>query len=152
MLFRSLAEVAAERCAACGICAGACPSSTPFRNLRELVSGIELPDLTVNELRLRLQAALAAQPETVTFYCEQNSATKRAGIALRCLGMLPPSFVEYALRHGARRVKALGCTGECAYRLGLDLSDERFSHAREPHLRPGVLATKAGHEYTFALR
>jgi hypothetical protein len=66
--------------------------------------------------------------------------------------MLPPAFIEYALRNGARRVTARGCDGECAFRLGLELSEERFWRRREPRLRATVAATKHGHEYSFALR
>ena len=142
------ATVLAERCAACGICAGACPSSTPFRSVAELASGIDLPELTVHELRRRLQAALPA--DEIVFACERSS--RGGGIALRCLAMLPPAFIEYALRNGARRVKARGCEGECAFRLGLELSEERFRRQREPRLRANVVATRNGHEYSFALR
>ena len=141
------ASVFASRCAACGICAGACPSSTPFRSIRELVSGIELPDQTILELREKLRAALPA-PEVV-FCCEKNP--QPGAIALRCLAMLPPAFVEYALRNGAGRVKAIGCEGECAYRLGMELSDERFAGQREPHLRATVRVQKDDHEYCFVL-
>lgn len=140
----------ADRCAACGICAGACPSSTPFRSARELVSGIDLPDLTVHDLRGQLQAALAAGTPEVVFSCERSKA--QGGIRLRCLGMLPPSFIEYALRHGARSVRAIGCE-HCAYRLGMELSAERLSGRREPHLRPTVAVTRTSdHEYAFGLR
>ena len=141
------ASVFASRCAACGICAGACPSSTPFRSIRELVSGIELPELTIRDLREKLRAALPA-PE-VTFCCQQNP--QPGAIALRCLAMLPPAFVEYALRNGAQRVKAVGCEGECAYRLGMELSDERFAGQREPHLRASVVFERTNNEYRFRL-
>ena len=142
------ASVFAERCAACGICAGACPSSTPFRSVAELASGIDLPDFTVHDLRRRLQQALPA--DEILFSCETARA---GGIALRCLAMLPPSFVEYALRHGARSVRAVGCAeGECAWRIGLQLGAERFSGAREPHLRANVRAIRLNDAYTFALR
>jgi len=141
------ARVIADRCASCGICAGACPSSTPFRSARELVSGIDLPDLTVQDLRRRLQAALPA--EEIVFSCEKAQA---GGIALRCLAMLPPSFVEYALRHGAGRVRAVGCPSECAYRLGLELAEERFAGRREPHLRCNVQVARCGDDYAFTLR
>ncbi len=141
------AIVWSDRCAACGICAGACPSSTPFRSARELVSGIDLPDSTVHDLRRRLRAVLPA-PEVV-FRCESASGP---GIAVRCVAMLPPSFVEYALRNGARSVKVVGCEAECAYRLGLELADERFSRRRDPKLRPTVVAKRKDNEYAFALR
>jgi len=137
-----------ERCAACGICAGACPSATPFRSVAELASGIDLPDLTVDDLRRQMQAALPA--DEVVFSCEGAPA---GGIRLRCLAMLPPSFIEFALRHGARRVKAVGCRdGECAWRIGLDLAAERFAGSREPHLRPNVAYVSHGNAYEFSLR
>ncbi len=142
------AEVLAERCAACGICAGACPSSTPFRSVRELVSGIDLPDLKVHELRRRLARALrrlAGRASVLVFACERAARSDAlagpgsAVVGLRCLGMLPPSFVEYALRRGAGGVLLLGCReGECAYRLGTDLTGARLAGAREPHLRANV--------------
>jgi ferredoxin len=142
------AVVLPERCAACGICAGACPSSTPFRSIQHLVSGIELPDLTMQELRERLRTALPA--EEVIFCCEKTPTP--GAIALRCLAMLPPSVVEYALRRGARKVTAVGCEGECAYRLGMELCDERFAARREPHLRATVRSSRRNNEYSFVLR
>jgi ferredoxin len=145
---RKKAQVFAERCAACGICAGACPSSTPFRSIRELVSGIELPGLTMQDLRAGLKAALPA-PEVV-FCCEKAPAA--GAIGLRCLAMLPPAFIEYALRNGAQRVRAVGCKGECAYRLGLELAEARFAGLREPHLRATVRTERKDNEYSFALR
>jgi len=143
------ALVMAERCAACGICAGACPSSTPFRSVKELVSGIDLPDFTVHALRERLSSVLRSGTEEIVFHCEKSEGP---GIALRCLAMLPPAFVEYALRQGARSVRAVGCEEECAYRLGMQLCDGRFAGRREPRLRRTVRAERKGHEYSFALR
>ena len=148
------ATVSAERCAACGICAGACPSSTPFRKAGILLSGIDLPDLTVNALREQMRAALAAGTKEIVFRCESSrhkSALARS-IGVRCLAMLPPAFIEYALRNGAREVRAIGCEPECAYRLGMELCDDRFAGAREPHLRATVRAERKDHEYSFALR
>jgi ferredoxin len=144
------ASVLPQRCAACGICAGACPSSTPFRSVQELVSGIDLPDLTVDALRRRMRQVLASGTKELVFYCENTEA--RPGIGLRCLAMLPPAFIEYALRNGAREVRAVGCEAQCEYRLGMALSDERFSGRREPHLRASVRAHRDDHEYSFALR
>jgi ferredoxin len=142
------AVILPERCAACGICAGACPSSTPFRSIERLVSGIELPDQPMQDLRAKVRAALPC-PEMV-FCCEKNPVA--GAIELRCLAMLPPSVVEYALRRGARKVRAVGCEDECAYRLGMELCDERFAGRREPHLRATVRAERKDHEYFFRLR
>jgi Fe-S-cluster-containing hydrogenase component 2 len=148
------AVVLADRCAACGICAGACPSATPFRRVTELVSGIDLPDFTVHDLRRQLQDKLDARTENVVFRCEHAAQPAAGGeISLRCLAQLPPSFVEYALRRGARRVEAVGCReGACKWRLGMDLCAERFAGTREPHLRANVRAEKLNDGYAFALR
>ena len=72
-----------------------------------------------------MKSALASGSKEVVFSCHANA--KPGAIALRCLAMLPPAFVEYALRNGAARVKAVGCEDECAYRLGMELCDERFA-------------------------
>lgn len=146
------AEMFPERCAACGICAGACPSATPFRSVRELVSGIDLPDETVHELRRKLDALLASGRDEVTFRCREAGSAPDA-IDLRCVAMLPPSFIEYALRRGAKRVRACACAErECAWRLGEEIAEARFSGAREPHLRATVSLRKDRNEYSFALR
>lgn len=147
MLSKGKAAVLADRCAACGICAGACPSSTPFRSIRDLVSGIELPDLTIGQLRARLRSMLPGAE--VVFSCETNPLP--GAIALRCLAMLPPAFVDYALRNGAKTVRAVGCE-ECTYRLGMELCDERFAGARAPHLRATVRVQRKANEYCFDLR
>ena len=45
-----------------------------------------------------------------------------ASLSLICTGMLPPSFVEYALRGGAAGVLVTGCReGGCEFRLGAAL-------------------------------
>jgi ferredoxin len=147
------ALVLAERCAACGICAGACPSSTPFRSAATLISGIDLPDLPVDALRERMRAALANPGQPLVFRCANSGAAAPDGaIDLRCLAMLPPAFIEYALRHGASQVRAVGCEPECAYRLGMELSSARFTGTRQPRLRATVRAERNHHEYSFALR
>lgn len=137
-----------DLCASCGICAGACPSSTPFRTAATIASGIDLPQLTVNAMRARLEASLArlsGEGRVVVFGCDE--AAQAAGLAdartavlgLPCIGMVPPSFVEYALRNGAEGVLLAGCRdGECAYRLGIELTRARLAGEREPRLRASV--------------
>jgi hypothetical protein len=50
--------------------------------------------------------------------------------------MLPPAFVEYALRGGADGVLVATCrSGGCDFRLGELWTSERLLGQREPHLR-----------------
>lgn len=142
------AGVLPDLCASCGICAGACPSATPFRNIAEFGNGIDLPQLPIGELRLGLQRALAGlngEATVVAFGCERGADIKPlahaavAAFSLPCIGMLPPSFVEYALRGGADGVFVAGCgEGDCEYQCGDQLTRERFEGSREPHLRTNV--------------
>jgi coenzyme F420-reducing hydrogenase delta subunit/ferredoxin len=146
------AVVLPELCAGCGICAGACPSSTPFRSATSLVSGIDMPQLPIGTLRARLETAVAAlegRPRIVIFGCDWGVDVERlrepgtAALRLLCAGMLPPSFIEYALRGGADGVLVTGCrAGDCAFRLGDRWAEERLHGQREPHLRRNVPAER----------
>jgi coenzyme F420-reducing hydrogenase delta subunit len=149
------AVVDPDLCAGCGICAGACPSSTPFRSVADLVTGIDMPQAPVQALRAEVEAALArltrppsATPRILAFGCRTDSGgadlaaiadEHTATIPLLCAAQLPPSFVEYALRAGADGVLVTGCRdGDCMYRLGNRWTDERLDALREPHLRAAV--------------
>jgi quinol-cytochrome oxidoreductase complex cytochrome b subunit/coenzyme F420-reducing hydrogenase delta subunit/Pyruvate/2-oxoacid:ferredoxin oxidoreductase delta subunit len=86
------AVVDPDLCAGCGICAGACPSSTPFRSVTDLVTGIDMPQAPVHELRGQLEAALAQWAQPVP------EAAARG-------------FAEAALAHAAvPRIIAFGCS------------------------------------------
>ncbi len=149
---RQLAQVIPNLCASCGICAGSCPSSTPFRGAAELVTGIDMPQMPIGELRRALDRGLAqlrGENGIVVFGCDQGANVASlagkdlASFSLICTGMLPPSFVEYALRGGAAGVLVSGCRmGGCAFRLGNRWTEERLAGTREPHLRAS-LAGKA---------
>jgi len=140
--------VITDLCAGCGICAGACPSSTPFRSVAELATGIDLPQLSITRLREQLEqrlSALTGRTRIVVFGCDCAAnvgvlaAPDTAVISLVCTGMLPPSFIEYAVRGGAEGVLVTGCqTGSCDFRLGNRWAEERIAGEREPHLRTNV--------------
>lgn len=141
-----VAVVDDDRCASCGICAGACPSSTPFRSDERLATGIDLPDLGVGLLRDELEASLeahsAARPIVVfgcRFAASPGAADDVVAVELPCAAMLPPAFVEYALRRGARGVAVVGCPpDDCEYRFGAQWISQRLAGEREPRLRAGA--------------
>ncbi|MDL2338641.1 MAG: hydrogenase iron-sulfur subunit [Pseudomonadota bacterium] len=145
---RELAQVDSDLCASCGICVGACPSSTPFRSGASLVTGIDMPQQPIDTLRRQLDAGLAAlhsECKLVVIGCEPGppvAALARddvVALSLVCAGQLPPSFIEYALRSGAFGVVVTGCReGDCAFRLGQRWTEERLRGVREPHLRTAV--------------
>jgi coenzyme F420-reducing hydrogenase delta subunit/ferredoxin len=143
-----IAIVDADLCAACGICAGSCPSSTPFRSQEQLVTGIDMPQQPVDVMRRQLEARLAAltgKTRLVVFGCDKGAdvgglaSADTAVLSLLCAGMLPPSFIEYALRSGADGIVVTGCRdGGCDFRLGMEWTRERLTRRREPQLRASV--------------
>jgi coenzyme F420-reducing hydrogenase delta subunit/ferredoxin len=143
-----IAIVDSALCASCGICAGSCPSSTPFRSQETLATGIDMPQMPVDALRAQLEdriAALSGDVRIMVFGCDHGAplqsleSTDTATMSLICAGMLPPSFVEYALRTGADGVMVASCRhGGCEYRLGERWTIERLTRQREPQLRGKV--------------
>jgi coenzyme F420-reducing hydrogenase delta subunit len=99
--------------------------------------------LSVAQLRDQVDSALAsvtAPQGLVVFGCERSAdaqvlaAADNAVVSLPCIGMLPPSLIEYALRGGAAGVVVYGCRS-CEFRLGKRWTEERMAQQREPHLR-----------------
>jgi len=113
-----------------------------------LLTGIDMPQQPVGALREEMQrkiAALAGPVKIAVFGCGCAADVRRlqgadtAVLNLMCTGLLPPSFVEYALRSGADGVLVTGCReGSCAYRFGAQWTEQRLTGRREPHLRPAV--------------
>jgi NAD-dependent dihydropyrimidine dehydrogenase PreA subunit len=146
--YEQQAVVDPDRCVACGLCVGACPTATPFRRASTLVAGIELPQLTVATLRDRVLAAAATlqgPQRTLVFGCGHGAPVEPASpstavIAVPCVGMLPPSFLDFIVTRGhAERVALAGCRGgECQFRLGDRWTEERIAGARDPALRARV--------------
>ena len=140
--------VQADLCASCGICVGSCPFSMPFRS-GTLVSGLELPGLPLAVVRAETDRALATlhgSSRLIVYGCDHGldvSALRSravAAISLPCIGMLPPAFVDYALRDGrAQGVLIVGCrAGDCHFRLGIHWIEQRLDRRRAPYLRQRV--------------
>ena len=134
------------QCGACGICVGSCHSSNPFRLANKtLETGIDMPQFPIEEIRARTRTALAALgggTRVMLFGCDNAAdieALQSDSVAVMsffCTGMIPPTLVEYAQRHGADGVFITGCrTGDCFFRLGNRWLDQRFEGRRKPALR-----------------
>ena len=142
------AQVDPDLCAGCGICTGACPSSTPFRHGEALATGIDMPSAAIGGLRASLEArtaALAGSPRIVVFGCRWGAGVAgledraTATVEFLCAAMVPPSFIEYALRAGADGVLVAACReGDCEFRTGDRLVAARLAAGRKPALRASV--------------
>lgn len=149
MNFAEEAVVVPDRCVSCGICVGACPSSSPFRGEEQYVSGIEMPTLQMSALRATMIediSKLEGDVRIMIVGCDNAADVELlrsqsvAVFSLPCIAMLPPSFIEYALREGRiDGVLLTGCRdGDCLHRLGVVWTGERLAAEREPRLRNRV--------------
>jgi len=146
--FTAVATVIADKCVSCGICLASCPVSTPFRSGLDLKSAIEMPDRGLQSMKDEVVTALAgldSETKVLLFWCENAVSTDKlrlqdvAEISLRCSGMLPVSFIDFALRNGADGVFVSACrTGDCYHRLGNRWSRQRLAGERKPELRDRV--------------
>ena len=147
--FEREAAVDPALCVSCGICAGSCPTATPFRRRSDLLPGIDLPDLTMAALRSRLEAAVGepgGEPRVAVFGCDHCAALGRLdepGVAVvtqPCVAGIPPAFIDYALSRGlAEGVLVTGCRdGSCEFRFGPQWMDARMERRRDPFLRRRV--------------
>lgn len=143
------AVVNPDQCVSCGICAGACPTATPFRRASDLVAGIQLPELSMASLREQMQercAGLSGHQRVLAFTCPHGaSMNPHAGddlavVEVPCVAAVPPSFIDFALsRKLADGVMMAGCgEGNCHHRLGLDWMQQRIEGTRDPRLRARV--------------
>lgn len=147
--FSHEAVVNSNLCIGCGICVGACPTATPFRRQGDLVSGIELPEFPLKNLRDEVRGAsdtLTGVSRVIAFTCQEcgqgNSSdlSDVAYISLPCIAMLPPSFIDYILsRKLADGVFLTGCElANCYNRYGSEWMEERIEGKRDPKLRKRV--------------
>jgi len=149
LAYDSEAVVDPDLCVACGICAGACPTSTPHRRTGKLIPGIDLPDMPIANLRLQVleaSARLTGPGRIIVFGCghgplspAQDSASV-AGIRVPCSGALPPAFIDFVITRGhADGVVIAGCReGDCHHRLGVEWTQARIAGQRDPYLRARV--------------
>jgi len=155
LAFEQEARVDADLCMSCGICVGACPTATPFRRAGPLSAGIELPDRSVAALRNQVVAATATLTGTARVLvvgCAHDAGSaaledgETAVVGLPCVGMLPPSFLDFVLaRHHADGVLLSGCSAhDCYERLGDQWVEQRIANQRDPNLRARVPRERIG--------
>lgn len=147
--FTGQAAVDTDLCVACGICAGSCPTSTPFRRLADLIPGIDLPDRSIAAIRADTNAEgarILGPVRIMVFGCvsaEVATACRSDNVgvvSLNCTGQLPPSFIDYVIsKKLADGVIIVGCTENACYnRFGNKWTIDRLAGERDPHLRARV--------------
>ena len=147
--FQHEARVNPSLCVSCGICTGACPTATPFRQRGRMIAGIELPHLALKDMRALTDKAaqgLTGDRRVIAIGCDhgvdlKGLAEQGVGIVrLPCTGMLPPPFIDYILsRDLADGVVLTGCAEEaCQNRNGIAWTGARIEGERDPHLRKRV--------------
>lgn len=153
-------------CVSCGICVGACPVSTPFRHDDELATGIDLVSPSLKEMRdlsvvemakARANAGAAGEGSAIvvfgcangvnldelkTSFSSDSSSSDLSVAVMRvpCTGMLPPSFIDFALSRGEMDgVVVTGCRENgCYHRFGQFWMEDRINQLRDPQLRTRV--------------
>ncbi len=147
--FEAEPEVDTSLCVSCGLCAGSCPTSMPFRRRSGLSPGIDLPDFTMATLREKVEKAsedLSGACRLMVFGCENGLPANKlesnnvAAVSLRCIGHLPPSFIDYVFSNDlADGVVLTGCReNACHSRFGIEWTKARLDGTRDPHLRRRV--------------
>jgi len=94
---------------------------------------------------LEALSRLSGEAKVIVYGCDHGADLSRlesSGVvtmALPCIGALPPSFIDYAMRHGADGVFLTGCrSGDCLHRFGNTWTEGRLNESRDPHLRHWV--------------
>lgn len=147
--FSREAAMKPDLCVSCGICVGACPSASPFRQRSAMVTGIDLPGLTLSDLHRRVHKAsdrLRGGTRVLVFGCGHGAALETLKsaevetVTLPCIAQLPPPFIDYVLaRDLADGVFITGCSeNNCYHRFGNRWVDQRLAGERDPRLRARV--------------
>jgi quinol-cytochrome oxidoreductase complex cytochrome b subunit/coenzyme F420-reducing hydrogenase delta subunit len=145
--FSTEATVDGAACLRCGLCMASCPTATPFRRLLDAVPGIEVPEWSMVALKRNVDAAavgLMGEGRVMAFVCASRAVAESSPqlgiVRAACVGMIPPSVIDYCLsRDLADGVALIGCGGgQCDYRCGADWAEQRLMGARDPNLRRRV--------------
>ena len=106
--------------------------------------GIDLHVKPLKELREKTKQAaenISGPSRIIVFGCghtvpQDSNSDSVATVRVPCISMLPPSFIDYTLsRDLADGVLLSGCRrGECHYRLGPKIMEERIDRKRDPGL------------------
>ncbi|MBM3557276.1 MAG: hydrogenase iron-sulfur subunit [Alphaproteobacteria bacterium] len=120
------------------------------------VTGIDMPDPSLRDLRDRAKAASAragaAGKRIMVFGCVNAVSPARiegpgiVALDLPCIGMLPPTFIDWVLSRGlAEGVFVTGCRKSgCTSRFGVEWTDDRIDGKRDPRLRSRVPGERLG--------
>ncbi|HSR62713.1 MAG TPA: 4Fe-4S binding protein [Gammaproteobacteria bacterium] len=157
--YTSQAVVNPDLCVSCGICAGACPTAMPFRRKSKLVPGIELPDFSINQLRqyvIDTAEIMQGRDRVFIFSCDHGpvacniNINNTTTVSLPCVGMLPPSFIDFILSQNiADGVFLTGCkVGNCYNRFGINWTKQRITGERDPFLRERVSRERISQYWT----
>ncbi len=157
--FSHQVEVKSALCMSCGICAGACPTATPFRRSKALTPGIDMPHRPLQEIlgqSVAATAVLTGEDRVLVYLCDAGpklaDVIADSGVAvvcLPCVAMLPPPFMDYLLsRDHVDGIFLAGCRqGDCHFRLGLEWTEQRIARERDPMLRRRVQRERIGHAW-----
>ncbi len=145
--YEKIADVDPDLCSACGICVGSCPTHTPLRRDDHIAIGIDMPAMTLHQMREQAVAVVAGLPDDKTrvlligcAHAVDVEAMRIEGVAalgLSCTGAVPPALLEFMMRKGGvDGIFLTGCgDGECFHRLGGRWVEARLDGSRETYLR-----------------
>ena len=128
--------------------------STPFRHSGNLKTGIDFHDPSLDLIQTRMGEAMNRaregqtpdSPALLVIGCTHGvgldsvAGENVATLDLPCIGMLPPSFLDFALSgQGVDGVLLTGCgDGDCFHRFGVQWTEDRMAGLRDPYLRKRV--------------
>ncbi len=151
--YKRMVRVIEDKCTACGICMGACPTHLD-KTSGQTKSGIGLPDFNPEHLQQKIHAhlnKLRGSKTVLVFGCDHSvdvrliQAEGVTCISLPCTGMLPPSFVDMLLKE--QRVGGVFITGcnhnDCYFRSGSEWTSQRINGQRMPKLRTNLSKSDA---------